>query len=219
MSSPRHMAALRASWRAIDLQGTSVLAYSMQAARRTQTLGPDTAEQAAHVQRLHVEQTGGRLFRSPGWDALVGVLSVRNVLSASDIDAVVMVGHREPLDPAALIDTQAFVRPTMSAGRTELVVRPAADGLAVPFEPGAVLYTSCEPFPPCLSAALWARVDRGVYAADRHDAARGGFDDLVFYELFARDRALCSTEVVGVVVQQAVAPFDAWLANEARVSH
>ncbi len=54
---------------------------------------------------------------------------------------------------------------------------------------GATLYTSCEPCPLCLSAALWARVDRVVFAADRHDAARGGFDDREFYELFARDRA------------------------------
>jgi guanine deaminase len=54
---------------------------------------------------------------------------------------------------------------------------------------GTTLYTSCEPCPLCLSASLWARVDRVVYAADRHDAARGGFDDLEFYELFARDRS------------------------------
>ena len=40
---------------------------------------------------------------------------------------------------------------------------------------GATLYTSCEPCPLCLSASLWASVDRVVYAADRHDAARGRF--------------------------------------------
>ena len=49
---------------------------------------------------------------------------------------------------------------------------------------GAVLYTSCEPCPMCLASALWARVDRVVYAADRHDAASVGFDDAVFYEYF-----------------------------------
>lgn len=84
---------------------------------------------------------------------------------------------------------------------------------------GTVLYTSCEPCPLCLSASLWARVDRVVYAADRYDAARGGFDDLEFYELFARDRATWTTQVVGLQVTGAGAPFDAWLANEARVDY
>ena len=33
---------------------------------------------------------------------------------------------------------------------------------------GATLYASCEPCPLCLSAALWARLDAVVHAADRH---------------------------------------------------
>lgn len=49
---------------------------------------------------------------------------------------------------------------------------------------GAVLYTSCEPCPMCLASALWARVSRVVYAADRHEAAAAGFDDAAFYEYF-----------------------------------
>lgn len=84
---------------------------------------------------------------------------------------------------------------------------------------GAVLYTSCEPCPLCLSAALWARVDRVAYAADRYDAARGGFDDLAFYELFATDRQLWPTRVEGLALDTAAQPFDAWLANTARVAY
>jgi len=53
---------------------------------------------------------------------------------------------------------------------------------------GCLLVSSCEPCPMCLSSALWARVDRVIYAADRHDAAKAGFDDLAFYELFDRPR-------------------------------
>lgn len=49
---------------------------------------------------------------------------------------------------------------------------------------GAVLYTSCEPCPMCLASALWARVSRVVFAADRHEAAEAGFDDAAFYEYF-----------------------------------
>lgn len=85
--------------------------------------------------------------------------------------------------------------------------------------PGATLYTSCEPCPLCLSAALWARVDRVEYAADRHDAARGGFDDLAFYRLFETDRAQWPTPVVAVEVPDRTAPFDAWLSSTKRVAY
>lgn len=84
---------------------------------------------------------------------------------------------------------------------------------------GAVLYTSCEPCPLCLAAALWARLDRIVFAADRHDAARGGFDDLEFYELFARDRATWTTVVEARRVDGATTPFDAWLSSSDRIAY
>jgi guanine deaminase len=84
---------------------------------------------------------------------------------------------------------------------------------------GMTLYTSCEPCPLCLSAALWARVDRVVFAADRHDAARGGFDDLEFYRLFERDRSTWHMAVDSVRPANAPAPFDAWLANAERTDY
>ncbi len=84
---------------------------------------------------------------------------------------------------------------------------------------GATLYTSCEPCPLCLSSALWARVDRVLYAANRHDAARGGFDDLEFYELFSKERYEWATEVTSVTLPGAAAPFDAWLADVDRAHY
>ncbi len=84
---------------------------------------------------------------------------------------------------------------------------------------GAVLYTSCEPCPLCLSAALWARVDRVVFAADRHDAARGGFDDREFYELFSTPREEWHLPIDSLRVEASPAPFDAWLAHEARTDY
>jgi guanine deaminase len=84
---------------------------------------------------------------------------------------------------------------------------------------GTTLYTSCEPGPLCLSAALWARVDRVVFAADRDDAANGGFDDREFYELFARDRSTWNMSIDSVRPDNAPAPFEAWLAHEARTRY
>ena len=75
---------------------------------------------------------------------------------------------------------------------------------------GAVLYTSCEPCPMCLAAALWARVATVRFAADRYDAARAGFDDAAFYEFFEGDPADRTMQVVHERTTTANAPFDAW---------
>jgi guanine deaminase len=84
---------------------------------------------------------------------------------------------------------------------------------------GCVLVTSCEPCPLCLAAALWARVERVVYAADRHDAARGGFDDRAFYDLFATPREQWPMAVTTTAVADPAAPFDAWRAKTDRVDY
>jgi guanine deaminase len=84
---------------------------------------------------------------------------------------------------------------------------------------GATLYTSCEPCPLCLAAALWARIDRVVFAANRDDAAVGGFDDREFYELFARDRSTWDVKIDSVRPANATEPFDAWLALDDRAEY
>ena len=81
------------------------------------------------------------------------------------------------------------------------------------------LYTSCEPCPLCLSASLWARLDRVVFAADRDDAATGGFDDREFYELFSRDRSTWDVRIDSVRPDNASAPFDAWLGHPERTDY
>ena len=58
-----------------------------------------------------------------------------------------------------------------------------------------------------------------MYAADRHDAARGGFDDHEFYELLDRDRETWPTQVQAGVHPGSFAPFTAWLAKPDRVEY
>ena len=84
---------------------------------------------------------------------------------------------------------------------------------------GCTLFTSCEPCPLCVSAALWARLDRVVYAADRDDAARGGFDDRAFYELFDKPRSEWAMPVLGHPLPDGFAPFAAWLAKDDRIAY
>ena len=84
---------------------------------------------------------------------------------------------------------------------------------------GATVYTSCEPCPLCLAACLWSRADRVVYAADRDDAARAGFDDSAFYDLFAADRDTWPMPVVAHRVPTTTEPMDAWLARPTKVEY
>ncbi|MFM9878543.1 MAG: nucleoside deaminase [Rhodoglobus sp.] len=109
------------------------------------------------------------------------------------------------LDPTAHAEVEAIRAACQAVGDFSLA--------------GATLYTSCEPCPLCLSAALWARIDRIVYAADRDDAARGGFDDREFYELFNRPRDEWHIAIDSARPDDAAAPFDAWLANERRTDY
>ncbi|MCU1520561.1 MAG: CMP/dCMP deaminase zinc-binding [Arthrobacter sp.] len=89
---------------------------------------------------------------------------------------------------------------------------------------GAVLYTSCEPCPMCLASALWARVQRVVFAADRHDAASVGFDDAVFYEYFEnRDRnslmPVAKLELRDPQAPAPLEPFNTWNKLESRIDY
>jgi guanine deaminase len=108
-------------------------------------------------------------------------------------------------DPTAHAEVQAIRAACRAAGDFAL--------------PGAIVYSSCEPCPMCLSTALWARVDRIVFAADRHDAARGGFDDRVFYDLFETPREQWQVAVEQQRPEGAARPFDAWLANGGRTGY
>ncbi|MGW1989903.1 nucleoside deaminase [Embleya sp. NPDC001921] len=122
---------------------------------------------------------------------------------------VVAIGHNQvtaTLDPTAHAEVSAM--------------RAACRQLDVFSLEGCVLITSCEPCPMCLSSALWARVDRIVYAADRHDAAVAGFDDRKFYDLFEKKpKSMWPTRVEQLDLPHRTAPFDAWLAKSDRVAY
>jgi tRNA(Arg) A34 adenosine deaminase TadA len=82
-------------------------------------------------------------------------------------------------DPTAHAEIVAIRRACAALGRFDLR--------------GAVLYTSCEPCPMCLSAAYWARMAAIVCGNAREDAAAIGFDDEWLYREVAiplEERAL-----------------------------
>jgi hypothetical protein len=97
----------------------------------------DTTRDAARVaEDEHRSRQSGRAVVYPGVEKLVGVMPVGDVLSASAIDKVVIMGRPEQpdADPAQLVDTRDFVRPQWIDGALTLVTTPAAGGRLAPFE-------------------------------------------------------------------------------------
>lgn len=84
---------------------------------------------------------------------------------------------------------------------------------------GTTLYASCEPCPMCLSAMLWARIDRVVFAADRYAAESAGFDDAVFHGLLRVTEGAWPLAVSHRPIPEATRPFDAWQAFSERISY
>ncbi|WP_336711669.1 nucleoside deaminase [Arthrobacter sp. USHLN218] len=84
---------------------------------------------------------------------------------------------------------------------------------------GASLYSSCEPCPLCLSAALWSRLDRVYFAADRHDAARAGFDDAAFYDYIMGRGQEALMPVSQITVPTSQEPFRSWEQLDAKTEY
>ena len=73
---------------------------------------------------------------------------------------------------------------------------------------GCELYTTCMPCPMCLGAIMWARISKVYYGATEKDAAKGGFDDLKFYEnLTDKEKGL---KLLQIDQEENAALFDIW---------
>jgi hypothetical protein len=95
----------------------------------------DLAPAAAHAAGEHAARRSGRAVVFPGVRRLVGALTVEQVLAASAIERVTVLGAAEPGPaPETLVETRDFVRPQWLDGRLTLVTMPAAGGRVAPFE-------------------------------------------------------------------------------------
>ena len=148
-------------------------------------------------------------------------LATANVLnSGGPFGAVIVTADGQAFDGVNRVT--ADNDPTAHAEVT--AIRRACSGLGTFDLRGATLYSSCEPCPMCLASALWARIDRVVFAADRHDAASVGFDDAVFYEYFDNEdrHALLPVSKLELGHPEAPAilePFNTWNTLDSRIDY
>jgi guanine deaminase len=98
-------------------------------------------------------------------------------------------------------------------------IRQACEKLQTFSLEGCQIYSSCEPCPMCLSAIYWARIDKIYYAADKEDAAKGGFDDSFIYKeisLDKKDRKIQAEQFLKDVGKQ---PFELWNNKQDRIEY
>ena len=157
-----------------------------------------------------------RLAADSRWAATAVELAVRNVdAGGGPFGALVLRDDQIVASGTNLVTRD--LDPTAHAEVTAL--RRACRQLETFSLAGCVLVSSCEPCPMCLGAALWSRVDRVVYAADRDDAARGGFDDRAFHDLFRHPDQPWPTAVQQVSTPDPAAPFHRWHATPDRTAY
>lgn len=81
----------------------------------------------------------------------------------------------------------------------------------------AVVATTCEPCPMCMSALHWARVETVYYGASIADAEKAGFNEL---QLPAAELLRIGGSTVklqeGILVEDCRSLFDQWLSDPAR---
>ncbi|HHK42668.1 MAG TPA: nucleoside deaminase [Planctomycetaceae bacterium] len=83
---------------------------------------------------------------------------------------------------------------------------------------GAVVATTCEPCPMCMSALHWARVDTVYFGATIEDAARAGFNELSVPAARLLEIGRSSVRLVDSVLPNDCRElFDRWKARPDRI--
>ena len=84
---------------------------------------------------------------------------------------------------------------------------------------GCTLYSSCEPCPMCLGAIYWARLERLVFAADKHQAEKAGFDDAFIYKEIVLPHNQRRLKTEHLFLQHDNEPFDLWLSSNSKIEY
>lgn len=114
---------------------------------------------------------------------------------------VIASAHNEVLktnDPTAHAEINVIRRASAALGKFDLS--------------DCVLYTTCYPCPMCMGAIFWARITTVYYASSMEDAAEGGFDDRIFYEMIRHPEA--SLDLRPIDAEKGKELFSKWATKE-----
>lgn len=84
---------------------------------------------------------------------------------------------------------------------------------------GAIIFTSCEPCPMCLSAIYWARIEKIYYANTRSDAASIQFDDDLIYREIPKEPSLRKIPAEQILRDEAQQVFSLWNQSTEKVKY
>lgn len=116
-------------------------------------------------------------------------------------DIIIASAHNEVLltnDPTAHAEIAVIRKASKILGKFDLS--------------DCILYTTCYPCPMCMSAIFWARIPTVYYASSMDDAAEGGFDDRIFYEMIRNPEA--SLDLRPIDAERGKELFASWAAKE-----
>ena len=84
---------------------------------------------------------------------------------------------------------------------------------------GCTLYSSCEPCPMCLGAVYWAHLGRLVFAANKQQAEKAGFDDAFIYTEIVLPHNQRHLKTKQISLQEDNNPFVLWLNSNTKIKY
>jgi guanine deaminase len=84
---------------------------------------------------------------------------------------------------------------------------------------GCTLYSSCEPCPMCLGAIYWSRLKRLVFAADKSQAEKAGFDDAFIYREIVLPYNRRNLKTDRTPLPEDNKPFELWINSNHKIEY